>query len=79
MVKKAISTTRKKKAEDKLGQKAEWLIERGNEIIKRLEVKYNRTEQENIVPKQWQKVIIKSLNKKGNSEELRKNQRSLSY
>ena len=30
MVKKAISTARKRKAGDKLGQKAEWLIERGN-------------------------------------------------
>ena len=37
---------KKRKAGDKVGWKAEWLIERGNEMIKSLEVLYNRIEQE---------------------------------
>ena len=50
MIKKAISTMKKKKGEDKVGWKAEWLIEGGDEMIKSLEILYNRTEQEKIIP-----------------------------
>ena len=77
MVKKAISTMKKRKAGDKLGWKSEWLIEKGDERIKILEILYNRIQQEKIRPKQWQQVIIKSVNKKGSGEELSKNQRGL--
>ena len=59
MIKKAISTMKKKKGEDKVGWKAEWLIEGGDEMIKSLEILYNRIEQEKIIPKQWKQVIIK--------------------
>ena len=77
MVKKAISTMKKRKAGDKVGWKAEWLIEGGDEMIKSLEILYNRIEQEKIIPKQWQRVIIKSVDKKGSGEKLSKNQRGL--
>ena len=42
MVKKAISIMKKRKAGDNLGWKAEWLIEGGDEMIKSLEILYNR-------------------------------------
>ena len=77
MVKKAISTMKKQKAGDKVGWKAEWLIEGGDEMIKSLEILYNRIEQEKIIPKQWKQVIIKSVDKKGSSEELSKSERGL--
>ena len=77
MVKKAISTMKKRKAGDKVVQKAEWLIEGGDEMKKSLEILYNRIEQEGIIPKQWQQVITKSVDKKGNGEELSKSQRGL--
>ena len=53
MVKKAISTMKKRKAGDKVGWKAEWLIQGGDEMIKILEILYNRIQQEKIIPKQW--------------------------
>ena len=77
MVKKTILTMKKRKAGDKLGWKAEWLIEGGDEMIKSLEILYNRIEQEKIIPKQWLQLIIKSVDKKGSGEELSKNQRGL--
>ena len=77
MIKKAISIMKKRKARDKVGWKADWLIEGGDEMIKSLEILYNRIEQERIVPKQWQQVIIISVDKKGNGEELSKSQRDL--
>ena len=46
-------------------------------MIKSLEILYNRIEQEKIIPKQWQRVIIKSVDKKGSGEKLSKNQRGL--
>ena len=46
MVKNGISTMRNRKAGDKLGWKAEWLIEGRVEMIKSLEILYNRIEQE---------------------------------
>ena len=45
-------------------------------MIKSPEVLYNRTEQERIIPKQWPQEI-KSVDKKGNDEELSKSQRGL--
>ena len=53
MVKKTISAMKKRKTGDKVGWKAEWLIELGDEIIKSLEILYNRIEQERIASKQW--------------------------
>ena len=61
MVKKAISTMKKRKAGDKVRWKAEWLIEGGNEMIKKSR---DTIEQEKIIPKQWQQVMIKSVDKK---------------
>ena len=59
MAKEAISTMKKRKAGDKIGWKAEWLIEGGDKMIKSREVLHNRIEQEKIIPRQWQQVIIK--------------------
>ena len=72
MVKKAISTMKKRKAGDRVGWKAEWLIQGGDEMIKILEILYNRIEQEKIISKYWQQVIIKSVDKKRSGEGLRK-------
>ena len=72
MVKKAIPTMKKRKAGDRVGWKAEWLIQGGDEMIKILEILYNRVEQEKIISKYWQQVIIKSVDKKRSGEGLRK-------
>ena len=69
---KAISTMKKRKAGDRVGWKAEWLIQGGDEMIKILEILYNRVEQEKIISKYWQQVIIKSVDKKRSGEGLRK-------
>ena len=69
MVKKVISTMKKGKAGDKLGQKAQWFIKGGDGMIKGLEILNNRIQQEKIIPKQLQQVIIKSINKKESGEE----------
>ena len=68
---------KKRKARNKVGWKAEWLIEGGDEMIKSLEILNNRIEQEKIIPKQWQLVIIKSVDEKGSDEVLSKNQKEL--
>ena len=68
---------KKRKAGDKVGWKAEWLIEGGDEMIENLEILYNRIEQEKIIPKEWQQVITKSVDKKGSGEELSKSQSGL--
>ena len=44
-------------------------------MIESLDILYNRIEQEEIIPKQWQQVKIKSIDKKESGEELKKNQR----
>ena len=77
MVKKAVLTVKKRKAGDKVGWNAKWLIEGGHKMIKSLEILYNRIEQERIIPKQWEQFIIKSVDKKRNGEELSKSQRGL--
>ena len=41
LVQKTMSTTKKRKAGDKVGCKAEWLIEEGDEMIKSFEILYN--------------------------------------
>ena len=46
-------------------------------MIKSLEILYSKIEQERTIPKQWQQVIIKSVDKKGNGDELSKSQRGL--
>ena len=46
-------------------------------MIKSVEIICNRIEQEKIIRKQWQQVIIKSADKKGIGEELNKNKRGL--
>ena len=43
-------------------------------MIKSLEILYNRIEQEKLIPKQQQQVIIKSVDKKGSGKELSKSQ-----
>ena len=46
-------------------------------MIKSLEILYIRIEQKKIIPKQWQQLIIKSIDMKENCEELSINQRGL--
>ena len=43
MVKKAIGKLKNKRASDRLGWKAEWLKEGGEEIVKSLSILFNRT------------------------------------
>ena len=42
-----------KKAADRLGWKAEWIKEGGEEMVKSLYILFNRIKIENQIPKQW--------------------------
>ena len=44
MVKKAIAKLKNKRACDRLGWRAEWLKEEGEEIVKNLNILFNRIE-----------------------------------
>ena len=46
MVKKAIAKLKNKRASDRLGWRAEWLKEGGEEIVKSLSILFNRAERE---------------------------------
>ena len=46
MVKKAIAKLKNKRASDRLGWRAEWLKEVGEEIVKSLSILFNRIEKE---------------------------------
>ena len=66
-----------KKAADRLGWKAEWIKEGGEEMVKGLYVLFNRIKTKNQIPKQWELRTLKSIHKgevKGNIQE---NQRGI--
>ena len=66
MVKKAITKLKNKRASDRLGRRAEWLKEGGEEIVKSLSILFNRIEREQRTLMQWRQTIIKSIYKGGN-------------
>ena len=53
MVKKAIAKLKNKRASDRLGWRAEWLKEGGEEIVKSLSILFNRIEREKKTLMQW--------------------------
>ena len=66
MVKKAKAKLKNKRASDRLGWKAEWLMEGGEEIVKSLSILFNRIEREQRTLIQWRQTTIKSIYKDGN-------------
>ena len=66
-----------KKATDRLGWKAEWIKEEGEEIVKSLYILFNRIKAENQMPKQWQLTTVKSIHKSGVKENIQENQRGI--
>ena len=66
-----------KKATDRLGWKAEWIKEGGEEIVKSLYILFNRIKTENQMPKQWQLTTVKSIHKGGIKENIQENQRGI--
>ena len=66
-----------KKAADRLGWKAEWIKEGGEEMVKGLYVLFNRIKTKNQIPKQWQLRTLKSIHKGGVKENIQKNQRGI--
>ena len=46
MVKKAIAKLKNKRARDRLGWRAEWLKEGGEDVVKSLSILFNKTERE---------------------------------
>ena len=75
MVKKAIAKLKNKRASDRLGWRAEWLKERGEEIVKSLSILFNRIEREQRTPIQWRQTRIKSICKGGNKANISESQR----
>ena len=76
MVQKEVMKLKKNKARDRLGWKNEWIKEGGKEMIRSLTTIYNRIEEENMIPEQWNYTTVKSVNKNGLSQ-LSESQRGL--
>ena len=66
-----------KKAVNRLGWKAEWIKERGEEMVKNLYILFNKIKTENQIPKQWQFATVKSIHKDGVKENIQENQRGI--
>ena len=66
MVKKAIAKLKNKRARDILGWRTEWLKEEEKEIVKSLNILFNRIEIEQRKLMQWRQTAIKSIYKCGN-------------
>ena len=67
-----------KKPADRLGRKAEWIKEGGEEMLKTLYILSNRIKTEDQTPKQWQLATVKSIHKGGVKENIQENQRGIS-
>ena len=61
MVKKATAKLKSKRASDRLAWRAEWLKERGEEIVKSLSILFNRIEREQRTLMQWRQTTIKNI------------------
>ena len=77
IIRKAIRRMKNKKAADRLGWKAEWIKEGGEEMVKSLYILFNRIKTENQIPKQWQLMTVKSIHKGGVKENIQENQRGI--
>ena len=77
MVKKAIAKLKNKRASDRLGWRAEWLKEGGEEIVKSLSILFNRIEREQRTLIQWRQTTIKSIYKGGNKVNISDSQRGI--
>ena len=75
MVKKAIAKLTNKRTGDRLGWRAEWLKERGEEIVKSLSILFNRIEREQRTLIQWRKTAMKSIYNGGNKANISESQR----
>ena len=64
-VKKAILKMKSNKSGERSTWKAEWLKERGDEMIESLTAVFNRVEEEGQIPSQWRETSIKSQYKGG--------------
>ena len=64
--KKEIKRMKNKKTADRLGWKAEWIKEGGEETVKRWYILFNRIKTENHIPIQWQSmntVLVNTVSK----------------
>ena len=66
-----------KRASDRLGWKAEWLKEGGEEIFKSLSIRSNRIQREQRTFIQWKQRTIKSIYKSGNKDNISESQRGI--
>ena len=77
MVKKAVAKLNNKRASDRLGWRAEWLKEGGEEIVKSLSILFNRIEREQRTLMQWRQTTIKSIYKGSNKANISESQRGI--
>ena len=77
IVKKAIAKLKNKRASDRLGWRADWLKEGGEEIVKSLRILFNRIEREQRTLMQWRQTTIKSIYKGGNKANISESQRGI--
>ena len=74
MVKKAIAKLKNKRAGDRLGWRAEWLKEGGEEIVKSLSIIFKRIEREQRTLIQWKQTAIKNIYKGSNKANVSESQ-----
>ena len=77
MVKKAIVKLKNKRVSDRLGWRAEWLQQGGEEIVKSLSFLSNRLEREQRTLIQCRQKTIKSIYKDGNKAIISEHQRDI--
>ena len=67
-------TGENKKAADRLGWKAEWIKEGGEEMVNSLCILFNRIKTENQIPIQWQLTTVERIHKGRFKENIQQNQ-----
>ena len=61
MAKKAIAKLKNKRANERLGRRAEWLKSGGEKIVKNLSILFNRIKRVQRTLIQWKQTTIKSI------------------
>ena len=77
IIRKAIKRKKNKKAADRLGWKAEWGKEGGEQMVRSLYILFNRVKTENQIPNQRQMTTVKSIYKSGIKENIHENQKGI--
>ena len=76
---KITTKLKRKKAQDRMGWKNEFILEGGEEMVKSLQKLFNRMSEENIIPKEWENMDIETIYKNKGSRIEVTNRRGLFF